>query len=51
MEYPINEDVFIAEYLEKVGSQSEIDIQLAKALVHALNAAYYQGIEAGKELV
>ena len=48
MEYPINEDVFIAEYLEKVGSQSEIDIQLAKA---PLNAAYYQGIEAGKELV
>jgi len=49
MKYPINEDAFVAKYIEEVKRTDEVDIQFAKAIVRTLNSAYKQGVEDGKK--
>lgn len=48
MKYPLNEQVFINEWLSVLEHPNDKNREFASALAKALNSAYYEGLEKGK---
>ena len=49
MTYPVDEPVFIAQWLSVINNADETDKEFATATVQAINRAYYAGLKHGKE--
>nr|DAQ96248.1 MAG TPA: hypothetical protein [Caudoviricetes sp.] len=49
MTYPVDEPVFIAQWLSVINNADETDKEFATATVQAINRAYYAGLKDGKE--
>ena len=49
MTYPVDEPVFIAQWLSVINNADETDKEFATATVQAINRAYYAGRKDGKE--
>lgn len=49
MTYPVNEQEFIAHWLNVLDEPDDGDREFAKAIARIVNKAYYAGLEDGRE--